>query len=319
MEKFLNHLQRKIGKYAVHHLTVVIIACFAVGYLISAIRPEALQYMTLDPFFILRGQVWRLLTWVVIPPSSLSILTILLLFFYFSIGSTLERTWGDFRYNVYIIGGWFISVVSAFASYFIIRAVTGTAVSFGSAYSTYYICMSIFLAFALTYPDMQVLLMFIIPIKVKWLGIVYIVFYVYDIITDIRLYVRTGNIGFIVAIVALLASFTNFIIFFLTYRKRGLRRFSPSEIRRRNAFKRAYNAGTAPGNVPKTGTAGEDTPKVYVIRTGQGAGAARHRCTVCGRTELTHPDLEFRFCSKCAGAHEYCSDHIFTHVHITEN
>ena len=106
MEKFLNHLQRKIGKYAVHHLTVVIIACFAVGYLISAIRPEALQYMTLDPFFILRGQVWRLLTWVVIPPSSLSILTILLLFFYFSIGSEMWDSGSIFAIRKWIGQPW---------------------------------------------------------------------------------------------------------------------------------------------------------------------------------------------------------------------
>ena len=42
----------------------------------------------------------------------------------------------------------------------------------------------------------------------------------------------------------------------------------------------------------------------------------RHKCTVCGRTDVTNPELEFRYCSKCKGYYCYCMDHINNHVHI---
>ena len=111
--------------------------------------PQILGYLTLEPGLILRGQVWRLVTWVIVPPSSLDIFTIIMLFFYYSIGNTLEHTWGAFRYNVYIFTGIIATALGAFLLYFIL----GGNILFGSAlFSTYYINMSIFLAFAAMYP-----------------------------------------------------------------------------------------------------------------------------------------------------------------------
>ncbi|MBR5738900.1 MAG: hypothetical protein IKY02_02805, partial [Lachnospiraceae bacterium] len=52
-------------------------------------------------------------------------------------------------------------------------------------------------------------------------------------------------------------------------------------------------------------------------------GVARHKCAICGRTEKTNPELEFRYCSKCVGNYEYCMDHLYTHLHkypnVTDN
>ena len=56
-----------------------------------------------------------------------------------------------------------------------------------------------------------------------------------------------------------------------------------------------------------------------VTRKDSPVRTARHKCAVCGRTELDAPDLEFRYCSKCAGDHEYCSEHLYTHTHVTED
>ena len=102
---FLNKLERKYGKYAVRNLPAIIIALYAAGYLISVGMPELLYYLTLRPDLILKGQVWRIVSWILVPPGSLDIFTLIMLYFYFSIGKTLERTWGAFRFNVYIFSG----------------------------------------------------------------------------------------------------------------------------------------------------------------------------------------------------------------------
>ena len=139
--------------------------------------------------------------------------------------------------------------------------------------------MSIFLAFAVMYPDMQVMLYFIIPIKMKWMAIVYAVLTLYEFIVS-------GWAGR----VAIFMSLLNFIIFFFS--TRNFKRYSPHEIHRRQQF------------------------KSQMRQPRPGSGITRHKCAICGRTELDDPNLEFRFCSKCDGNYEYCQDHLFTHKHI---
>ena len=137
--------------------------------------------------------------------------------------------------------------------------------------------MSIFLAFALTYPDMQVMLYFIIPIKMKWMGALYGVMILVSLVQ--------GNLA---SRVAIIASLFNFIVFFLISGR--FSRFTPHQIHRRQEFKR---------NVKKV----------------QPKNGPKHKCAICGRTELDGDNLEFRFCSKCDGTSEYCQDHLFTHEH----
>ncbi len=267
---FLDNMERKYGRYAIHNLPFIIVGLYALGYVISLVMPQLLYFLTLRPDLILRGQVWRLISWVLVPPSQFSLFTVIMLYFYFSLGRTLEYTWGAFRFNVYIISGVVFTVIGAFLLYLF-----GGVIGY---FSTYYINMSIFLAFALTYPDMQVLLYFLIPIKMKWMGAVYGFF--------IILSMMQGGWADRVAIVM---SLLNFVIFF--FMTRNLRRYSPKEVHRRAEFKR---------NVQKV----------------QPKGATRHKCAVCGRTEKDGDQLEFRFCSKCAGNYEYCQDHLFTHQHV---
>ncbi len=280
--KFLNKLERRFGKYAIRNLPAVIIALYAAGYLISMFMPNVLNYCTLEPAYILRGQIWRIVTWILIPPSGLSIFTIIMLYFYFSLGKILEQTWGAFRFNVYIFAGLIFTVLGAFVLYFVYGAAHGVSVvGFGPYFSTYYINMSIFLAFALSYPNMEVMLYFLIPIKIKWMGLLYGALLLVDFAQG-NWAVRT----------AIFASLLNFLIFFLS--TRNMQRFSPKEVRRRQEFKR---------NVAKA------RPKSVSV----------HRCAVCGRTEKDGELLEFRFCSKCDGNYEYCQDHLFTHQHIRNN
>ena len=283
--KFLNKLERKFGKYAIPNLTMFIIGTYIIGYLMYFFARSVLPYLYLDPYLILHGQVWRLVSWLLVPPGGFDIFTIIMLLFYYSIGNTLERTWGTFRYNVYIFGGIAATIVGAFVLYGISILAYGTELAglrsthYSGAFSTSYISMSIFLGFALAYPNMQVLLMFIIPIKMKWLAILDVVLLAYDMIHGIRI----GNWGICVVI---LSSLLNVLVFFLS--TRSYRTVSPREIHRKQAYRR---------------------------QTRQPSGVAKHKCAVCGRTELDSPDLEFRFCSKCEGNYEYCQDHLFNHVH----
>ena len=277
--KLFNKLERKFGRFGIPHLTNYIIGCYILGYVIALMRSDFLSYLTLEPAWILRGQIWRLITWVLIPPESLSVFTIIMLLFYYSLGTTLERTWGTFRYTLYIFSGLIFTILGAFFLYFIMG---GNVTGIGNFFSTYYVSMSIFLAFAVSYPNMRVLLYFVIPIKMKWMAFVYAAMILYDIFN----YVRIGLWPMAVPIVA---SLLNFVIFFFSTRDIG--RYRPKEVRRRQNFKKAVNPS-----------------KVTTI--------TKHKCAVCGRTERDGENLEFRFCSKCNGNYEYCQDHLYTHEHV---
>ena len=305
---FLNKLERRFGRYAIRNLSAVIIGLYAAGYLLAIFSPSILSYLTLEPYFILRGQVWRILTWVIVPPGSLGIFTVIMLFFYYSIGQVLERTWGAFRFNFYIFSGIIFTVLGAFVLYGITLMRYGVPRAFGGYFSTYYINMSIFLAFAVSYPDMQVLLYFIIPVKMKWMGILYGALVLVSMVQ-----------GDWVARVAIIASLLNFIIFFMMTQK-GNRTAG-----NRNMFGQGGFGGGGPGRQPGYGSAANAAgarraAKASSASSGSaGTSGARsgpmHRCTICGRTELDGDHLVFRYCSKCDGAYEYCQDHLFNHEH----
>lgn len=276
MKNWLDKMERRFGRYAIRNLTMYLLAGYAIGYLLSFTMPQLLTYFTLEPALILKGQVWRLLSWVIIPPNDNIIFVIFMMLLYYSLGNTLESYWGAFRYNVYIFSGILFTVIGAF----IVNGLIGGITGFGSLYSTYYINMSIFLACASIMPDYQLLLYGIIPIKMKWLAILDVVLLAVDAVQG----------GLIIRIV-IIASLLNFIIFFFC--NRNLRGHSPKQAARRKKFQKQISR---PQN--------------------QYAGSAKHRCAVCGRTELDDPTLEFRYCSKCNGNYEYCQEHLFTHEHV---
>ena len=280
---FLNKMERKFGRYAIHNLTKYMIGCYAIGYILlyagNLFGFSITGYLTLSPYHILHGQIWRIVSWLLIPPPTSNLVFVLImLLFYYSLGETLERTWGAFRYNVYILGGVLFTVIGAFLLYFMMGANPFLSMAYSMAFSTYYINLSIFLAFAANYPDMQVLFMMIIPMKMKWLAVLDIAYLLYDMVK--------GGWG---SRTVILASLLNFIIYFLS--TRNYQRISPKEIHRKQQFQRAVHPKMAPG-------------------------VTKHKCAVCGRTEKDGDDLEFRFCSKCNGNYEYCQDHLFTHKHI---
>jgi len=315
MSKFLYKMEYKFGKYAIKNLPLILIICYGIGYVLELMAPGMVSYLELNPYHILHGQVWRLVTWILIPPESMDFLTLLMLLFYYSIGKDLEYTWGTFRFNLYILSGIVFTVIGSFVLYGIANvqfaelfemeryskeliftedyiAVSGGYVMLPGGWfgmiSTYYINLALLLAFAATYPNAQIYLMWILPLKAKVLGIVYGVLIIYE-------FLLSG----LPQRVIILASLLNFILFF--FMTRGYARVSPSEIKRKQEYKKKIREAKRTGN--------------ETIHEGRTV-ITRHKCAICGRTELDDETLEFRYCSKCEGNYEYCSDHLYTHEHV---
>mgnify|MGYP003298361596 CR=1 FL=1 len=117
-QNFIDRMERKLGKYAIQNLSLYLIICYAFGYIIQMVNANFFNYLTLEPALVLQGQVWRLFTWVVVPPSSSNILfTLIMLYFYYSIGNNMERVWGTYRFNVYIFSGMLFTILGAFLAY----------------------------------------------------------------------------------------------------------------------------------------------------------------------------------------------------------
>ena len=284
----MSEFERRFGKYAIRNLPLVMIICYAVGYMIRFINPDFLMFLNLDPYKVIHGQVWRVVTWLLVPPTDTNVLWIIvMLFCYYSIGVSLERTWGTFKFNVYIFSGILLTLVGAFIILGIAYLLGGGLYAavysqyVAAVFSTYYINMSILLAFAMTFPDAMFLFMFFIPVKAKWMAIIYLVILLIQFITG-GMFVR----------VALGMALLNFAIFYFTNRK-GL--------------------GIRPVQMKSKARA----PKPVKLDLSRSSGiVTRHKCAICGRTEADVPDMQFRFCTKCEGNYEYCEDHLYTHTHV---
>ena len=284
--KWMNKLERKFGKYAIPNLMYYIIILYVVGVILSIFAPGFYyQYLALDAYAILHGQVWRLITFLIQPPNSSIWFMIFALYLYYMIGTQLEHAWGTFRFNLYFFMGVLFHVVAALLAYLLF----GVSLPLGTSY----INLSLFFAYAAMYPNQQFYFFIIIPVKVKWLAWIDAAYFGYAILQAFL-----PAEGFVASIyranaLAAVVSILNFLVFF--FATRNMQRYSPKEVKRRATYRREVQAGQAQT---------------------QYENGAKHRCSVCGRTELTNPDLEFRYCSKCNGNHEYCQEHLFTHEHI---
>ena len=138
-QSFLDRMERKFGKYAIRNLSLYLIICYAFGYIIQLVNVNFFAYLTLEPMYVLRGQIWRLFTWILVPPSSSNILFVLLmLYFYYSIGNNMERIWGAWRYNIYLLSGMLFTILGAFLVYAIYYFGYGTtAIGIRDYVSTY--------------------------------------------------------------------------------------------------------------------------------------------------------------------------------------
>lgn len=288
--KWLNKLERKYGKYAIPNLMFYVVILYVVGFVFDLIAPEFYyNYLSLDMSAVLRGQIWRLVTFIIQPPATNLLFVIFTLYLYYMIGRQLEFVWGSFRFNLYYFMGVLFHIIAALLAHFIFPI----ALPMG----TYYLNMSLFFAYAAIYPNQQFYLMGLIPIKVKWLAWIDAAYFGYTILQAF-LPLKEGvpaiyELIFKASALEAFVSILNFVVFFLM--TRNMRRFSPKEIKRKQTYRKEVQQGRQEAKY---------------------ANGAKHRCHVCGRTELDDENLEFRYCSKCNGNYEYCQDHLFTHEHV---
>ncbi|MCM1082644.1 MAG: hypothetical protein NC428_04120 [Clostridium sp.] len=301
--KFLYKLEAKYGKYAINNLSLWIVIIFALSYFLAFFFPNVYVMLIFSPYEIfVEHQFWRIFTWIFTMPGEFDIFTLVMLFFYYSIGRSIELSIGTFMYNLYIFSGLFfttvgITVTSAIC-YLTINDTAGFIAFMGGEiagfYLTYFMTISIFLGYALVNSNSFVMLNFLIPVKTTWLAFA-------DVIWLLYYFVKLDNI---VCRVAIVASVLNCIIFYYISKRYTIRRKPLSAYIKRKSSDR------------DKGRQREKTGGATVERITVPEGVTRHKCAICGKTEKDDDMLEFRFCSKCKGNYEYCSEHLFTHEHV---
>ena len=270
--RFVDRFLYRHPRFGVPGLARYIAIGSGAAWVIGLINRVLYGYLTFSASAVLHGQIWRLLSFMLIPAST-SWLGFISILFYFWIGTTLEQYWGSGKFTLYVLVNMLITIVYGFVMY---------AFGYPIALTAEYIYLAMFFAFAVYFPDMQVLFMMIIPIKMKYLAYLDAAFFVYAIVTTPFPY----NTLPVVAILG-------FLLFC------GAELFS---------------------RIPKRASAGTVNfrRESARIRREQRDQLYRHKCAVCGRTDTEYPDLEFRYCSRCAGYHCFCSEHINNHIHFTE-
>lgn len=263
-------------------------------------------WLSFDADLILKGQVWRIFSYVFTflnDNNGVSISGILFclisIYFYTWLGRTLEMVWGRLKFNIYYFSGVLLLSLTA-----LLLRICFPDVSYSGAVSAYYVNISLFIAVATIAPDQRVLLMMFIPIKMKWLAIVDLALMTLSVVGGMDTALTASvyyspKVGLVYGLYALLpvVGLLNYLIFF--GRDIG------------NLFGRRANH-YAPPRPPKQPAANPGRTS-----TGRSAGQSyHHKCTVCGRTDVDCPDLEFRYCSKCKGYFCYCIDHINNHNHV---
>ena len=270
--RFIDRFCYKHPNFGVPNLMKYIAIGNVVFLLASMANPLLLSYLSFDPALIMQGQVWRIISFVFIPPSQ-GLLAFIAIYFYYWLGKTLEAHWGTAQFNIYFFSGVILTVLYGFIMYF----VTGTRF----VLSAQYIYLSMFFSFATIYPNITVLLFFVIPVKMKYLAIVNAAFFVMGVVS-------TPFPASLLPVVAI----ANFLL------------FCGGEL-----FGSRQRASKATINFRKESAR---------IRKEQEAQLYRHKCSVCGKTDKDYPDLEFRYCSRCQGYHCFCEEHINNHIHFTE-
>jgi membrane associated rhomboid family serine protease len=264
-------------RFGIPNLILYLIGGNILVYLLDYVsysRVAVSALLEFDRGLVLQGQVWRLFTFVFTSWGQGLLTFLLAMYFLWFVGSSLQREWGTAKFSCYYLLGWLLSMLCGM--------ITGYA-------SSSYLDMTMFLAFATLFPDVQFLLFFFIPIKAKWLA------WADGVLLGLGLLVGILHLDW-GGVLAVVMAVLNYLIFFwpeLMYQVRRLR--GQAKYSRQS-------------NVIQFKKAARDLKRQNYT----------HKCDVCGRTDTEYPELEFRYCSKCAGYHCYCIDHINNHEHITQ-
>lgn len=262
----------------------------ALVYLMTTFTGNYLLYDLLyfDRELILKGQVWRLITFPLTYDAGSILLTAITLLCYYSLGRAIENQWGTLRFNLYYLSGVLLMDIYSMV--------------FGGRADVSYLNLSLFLAYATMYPDSHFLLFFIIPVKAWIFAVLDLALTLYEVISlSIPYFLFPYNLLPLISIANYLLFFGKDIVnvFPVSWRANARRLFrkKPSQAKKEKVVP-----------FPSAGSYEATTAKPKDLYT--------HRCAVCGRTDVTNPELEFRYCSKCNGYHCYCQEHIANHTHV---
>ncbi len=269
----------------------------ALVYLFTMATQNTILYEVLrfDYGLIMKGQVWRLFTYAITFKGNNMFVTLIGLVCYYSLGRGMENIWGTFRFNLFYLSG--IVLMDLYA--IIVGSIMGQMVAtvLSVFVSIHYLNMSLFLAYATLYPDAHFLFFYIIPVKAWIFAVVDIAIVIYELFA----YPFPLNLFSVVALM-------NYFVFF------GKDVFNVIPMSWRVNVRRLFRK--KPKTVTTTGTIPFPAAGSYQASTATVKAPYSHKCTICGRTDVSHPDLEFRYCSRCQGYHCYCEDHISDHTHV---
>lgn len=278
----------------------------AIVLIMSMINGGSVLYELLcfDKAKILQGQVWRLVTYVFTQSGS-SFIELIFLYFFYMIGRHVENSMGTLKFNLYYLSG--VVLMDIFAMIFcptkpvMFGNVLYAPEAFADLYSgmAYYLHLSLILTFATTHPDSQFMIFFIIPVKAWLIALIYL------LLELIAVFNLSYPVMYFPHNLFPLVALGNYFLFMGS----DIKNLLPLSWRvkaERPVHKKTKKAKV----VPFPGQTNYQTAKA------QQQDPYTHRCTVCGKTDVTNPELEFRYCSRCKGYYCYCEDHINNHTHI---
>ena len=261
--RLLQRLERTFGRFAIPQVTLIIIAIQVALYGFQWADPERVMDLSLIPRRVMEGEVWRVFLFLFQPPQTVPIFALFAWYMFFLMGTALERAWGTFRLNLYLLVGWAATVAVSFLTP-------------DQPASNAFLYGSVFLAFAMFFPDFVIMLFFLLPVKIKWLALIAWIGYLWELL-----------MGDWSARLLVLASIANFLLFF------GRDVWRRGVIGHRRMVRQTAKIQT------------DAQPK-----------APRNVCRVCGANNLTHRAMQFRYCSQCEGTHCYCEEHLRDHPHL---
>lgn len=281
LSRWLNRFSYKHPNFSIPGLMKYIAIGNVVIWLLTLVSNGTFVYLvTFIPERIFRGEIWRLITFVFVPMDFSPLYFVLSVMLYYFLGTQLENVWGSARFTVYYAAGVVLNILVGLLM-FLSPALRGYGVV-----NMYYVNMSLFFAFATLYPDAQFLILYIIPVKAKWLAWFDAALFAFDIFS------RIGAGQFLLALVPVVAVLNYFLFFWDDLMEAAGRKAK----HRTAAAHRTIDLKTARKQMEKQG---------YL-----------HKCAVCGVTDNDNPQMEFRYCSKCNGYYCYCAEHINSHIHV---
>ena len=283
VDSWLDRFAYKHSRFAVPDLMRYIVFGTAIVYVLDMFSDNMLSaFLSFSFPAIIHGQIWRLVSFIIVPDSMNILWTVVSLLFYYSIGTTMEREWGSAKFTLFYACGILLTILSG--------VISGL---FGAGYvSMTAVNQSLFLAFATLYPNAQIRLYFILPLKAKWLAIFYVVMMGWNVLSTFFKY-PLALVPYVLLLIlpSILASLVNYALFFWSDLSNAV------GLARHRASRQTVNF--------KQATRHAQQQKGYL-----------HKCAVCGKTDTEYPDMEFRYCSKCNGYYCYCMEHINNHVHV---